>query len=102
VISEPAILLNVSPPSQSFSFIQGDAPSAGQNTVNIGVLSNPSSTVFTATASTATGGSWLTIPAAFRQNSPTPGTIPVTVNPAGLAPNTYLGQINISAPGATP
>jgi uncharacterized protein (TIGR03437 family) len=54
---------------------------------------------FTAVATMTTGTGWLTV-------SPTAGTTPtnisVTINPTGLTPATYQGNVTISAAGAAP
>ncbi len=53
---------------------------------------------FSATASTATGGAWLSV-------SPSAGTTPggatMSVNPAGLPAGTYQGTVTITVAGAT-
>jgi len=54
---------------------------------------------FTAAATMTTGTGWLSV-------SPTSGTTPssitVTINPAGLTPAVYQGNVTITAAGATP
>src|SRR5262249_8401673 len=44
-----------------------------------------------------TGGTWLQVPT---QSGTTNGSLSVAVNTAGLAPGTYTGVVNISAPTA--
>src|SRR5260370_27859937 len=46
----------------------------------------------------ATGGAWLS---ATPTTGNTPGTVTVSANPAGLAPNTYNGMVTIASTGAT-
>jgi uncharacterized protein (TIGR03437 family) len=50
---------------------------------------------FTATSP----GSWITL---SPQSGVTPASVLVTANPAGLAPGTYAGTINVTAAGAKP
>jgi uncharacterized protein (TIGR03437 family) len=83
-----------SPSALTFSFPQGGKSSSQQITLNNGTaLAVP----FTAAASAE---SWLSV-------SPAAGSVPpltiafasVTVNPAGLAPATYVGTVTVSAMG---
>jgi len=67
------------PPAQSFALASG-----GNAPLN-----------FTATSP----GSWITL---SPQSGATPASVLVTANPAGLAPGTYGGTINVTAPGAKP
>ena len=56
---------------------------------------------FTVTASTLAGGGWLSASAANGSiNSNQPASINVSVNPSGLSPGDYYGQLRIDAPGA--
>ncbi|HEY2012339.1 MAG TPA: hypothetical protein VGH38_02510 [Bryobacteraceae bacterium] len=48
---------------------------------------------------TVTGGSWLS---ATPASGALPGTILVTVNPAGLAPGAYKGTVSVHVPNASP
>jgi len=90
-------VLSVSPGALTF---QGDPTNKAQD--NIGVFSSQPGTSFTAQASTTNGAPWLSIPSSFNQSTPTPATIVASVDPAGLAPGTYTGQIKITAPSTTP
>jgi hypothetical protein len=73
------------PPAQSLTVING-----GPGTLN-----------FSAAASTTSGGNWLTVsPATGSSNSTTAGAIGVSVNPTGLAPGDYYGQIAVSSSSA--
>jgi uncharacterized protein (TIGR03437 family) len=95
-ITQPAAAgtFSVSPPALSFSFMQGSQASARQIALNNGTSQSVS---FTAAAGAE---SWLSI-------SPASGSVAalqvsfasVTVNPAGLAPGTYVGTVTISAGG---
>ncbi len=84
----------IGPSALTFSFLQGAESSTHQITLNNGTaLAVP----YTAAASAE---SWLSV-------SPASGSVPalqvssagVTVNPAGLAPGTYVGTVTISAAG---
>jgi uncharacterized protein (TIGR03437 family) len=87
-------VFSVSPTALGFSFVQGAQSSTKQITLNNGTaLAVP----YTATAGAE---SWLSV-------SPASGSVPalqvssagVTVNPAGLAPGTYVGTVTVSAAG---
>ncbi len=85
---------SASPSVLTFSFLKGNRPSSQEITLNNGTTE---SVAFTATPS---GESWLTV-------SPASGSVPalqiafasLTVDPAGLAPGTYIGTITITAVG---
>jgi sugar lactone lactonase YvrE len=87
--------LTVSPQSLSFTWSQGDPnlPAAK----SLSVFSNPSGSSYTASAATATGGSWLSVSGAAGN---TPGAFPVSVAPGSLSAGTYSGSVTVSAPGA--
>ncbi len=86
-----------SPASLSFSYQVGGSTPAAQSIS----LSGPNNTsvVYTASATTASGGNWLTV-------SPTSGTTPssvsVSINPANLAAGTYNGTITATGSGVGP
>ena len=98
--SQPqAILLPtiaMSSPFLSFTATQGGASPASQPVT----ISNSGGGIlnWTATASTSSGGNWLSV-------SPTAGsgtgTVTVAANIAGLAAATYIGSIQVAAVGAT-
>jgi len=53
---------------------------------------------YTASASTISGGNWLSVaPDGAGATPTTPDLLPVNVNPAGLAVGTYTGQVTIAA-----
>jgi uncharacterized protein (TIGR03437 family) len=55
---------------------------------------------FSASASTISGGNWLSVsPASGTSVDKSGGTVTVSVNPAGLQPGDYYGTIQFSAPG---
>ena len=85
---------SVSPSALTFSFPQGAKSSSQQITLNNGTaLAVP----FTAAASAE---SWLSVSTAAGSVPPlTIAFASVTVNPAGLAPATYVGTVTVSAMG---
>ena len=91
--STPTIWVN--PGSLSFSYEMGLSIPPAQT---LSVTSYPSAQTVTAKIS---GVSWL---AAGRPDSAAPANIPVSVNPAGLGPGTYQGNISVvsSTAGASP
>jgi uncharacterized protein (TIGR03437 family) len=73
------------PPTQSLTVING-----GPGTLN-----------FSAAASTTSGGNWLSVsPATGSSNATSAGALAVSVNPSGLAPGDYYGQIAVSSSSA--
>jgi len=82
------------PTSLTFSHQQGAAAPAAQK---IAVTSTGGSLSFTVSASTSSGGNWLSV-------SPASGTttaeVSVSVSPSGLAPGTYSGTVRIESPAA--
>jgi uncharacterized protein (TIGR03437 family) len=101
IVTQPATLLSVSASQLSFSYVQGDSNTPAPQ--SFGVLSNPSGTAVAATSATSDGGSWLIVSPSFGAQGQTPGAITVSVDTSKVVgPNTYSGEINISAPGASP
>ena len=99
-VSQPTTLLSVSAQQLNFSYTPGAGSPPAQN---IGVLSTPAATAVSVATTTSDGGTWLAATFLFSANSMTPGTISVSLNTSGLAPgSTYNGQVNITAPNATP
>jgi uncharacterized protein (TIGR03437 family) len=93
-VTNPAPIV-ASPSSLAF-FIPADGSTPAPQSV--AVLSTGGATSFTATA-VSQGGNWLTVSGGGQ----TPGSLMVSVNPAGLQPGqTYNGAISITAPNATP
>jgi len=90
-VSAAAAAFSVLPTAVTFSVNQGINPTSQQ----IQVTGTAGGAV-TATASTTTGGSWLSV-------SPGSGLVPATllvsVNVQGLAPGTYQGSITIQSAG---
>ncbi len=89
-VLDPAQLASA-PASLSFSYSQGGAVPAPQN---LSVTSNPPGESYAVFSSGSAGGKWLSVPANLKGT--TPGIIPVSVNPAGLAVGSYSGQISIN------
>src|SRR5262249_49642155 len=82
------------PASMSFNYELGGAPPPPQL---ISISSSGAPASFSATASTASGGGWLSI---SPPNGVTPASLSVTANPAGLSPGAYAGTISVTAAGA--
>ena len=89
------VALTVNPTALSFSYTAGGAVPPSQS---VTVLSLGTTLSVTVSASTTSGGSWLSV-------SPSSGSTPalaltISVNPAGLAANTYSGMVTITPSGA--
>jgi uncharacterized protein (TIGR03437 family) len=82
--------LTVSPTSITNLVSTQNGPKA---TASVSVTGAGGVTSFTATSS----ASWLTV---SPSSGPTPATLTVTADPAGLVPSTYQGSITVQAPGA--
>ncbi len=80
----PAVQGGASPPAQSISVLNGGAGSLN----------------FSASASTLSGGTWLTVsPSGGVATSSSGVPVTISVNSAGLPAATYYGTVQISAPG---
>ena len=103
VVNMPVtMLVNTSQPTMALSQTGVHLTSQG----GVGTLSQsitvansgPGSLTFAATATTLSGGSWLSV-------SPSSGTAPTQVtirtNPAGMAPGTYFGRVDFSPSGVS-
>jgi uncharacterized protein (TIGR03437 family) len=93
-VAAPAASLSVSPTALNFN-IQPGAPAQAQSLQISGVAGAD----WQATATTLTGGAWLSISPAAGQ---IPGSLTAFANPGSLTAGTYQGSIAIQAPGATP
>jgi len=90
-----SVQLAATPPSLSFAYTVGGQTPQPQNLL---VSSTTTTQVtFTASATTSSGGNWLTISAS---GGTTPTNLTVGVSPSGLAPATYNGTITLT-PTAT-
>ena len=95
-VSAPApAKLAVKPGSISFSLVQGGP----QTTQTIAVSNQGGGTLnFSVTATTLTGGSWLTAsPPSSRATPALPSALTVTADPTGLIPGTYSGSVIVSS-----
>jgi uncharacterized protein (TIGR03437 family) len=85
--------LTVTPQTLSFSYqISGSLPAA--QTIAISSPGAAGASV-KAAATTTSGGAWLQVSAGVT----TPGTLPVTVNPAALPAGVYAGTVTLTSPG---
>jgi len=82
----------VAPKSLSFTYRQGDANPPGAQSLS--VSSTTAGLTFSASASTASGGNWLSVPTA---SGTTPGSVPVSVNITNLTFGLYSGTVKISS-----
>jgi len=86
------------PASVGFTMISGGATPAAQG-IDVALAGTGVSGAFTTTASTASGGNWLSItPAA----GSVPGQIAVSVQPAGIGVGLYGGMIQIAPASGSP
>ncbi|MBI3696509.1 MAG: hypothetical protein HY238_16920 [Acidobacteria bacterium] len=87
----------VAPAGLTFSFLQGASASSRQLRVaNVG----SGSLAFSISATTVTGGSWLTVtPAAGTATPISPAVLTITANPERLAAGTYTGRVTITPAG---
>jgi uncharacterized protein (TIGR03437 family) len=85
-------MLSATPAPVAFTYVQG-APAPDAKTVTVSSSTGPALSLSTAVATTDKGN-WLFV-------NPSSGTSPldlsVSVNPAGLTPNTYSGTITVTA-----
>jgi uncharacterized protein (TIGR03437 family) len=93
----PAAPIVVTPQTLTFTSPQLQAP--GRLEQSVSISSSGVSVRFLASVSTATGVNWLSVsPAA----ADTPSILTAIVNPVGLAPGFYTGQITIQVANAGP
>ena len=85
--------LTVSTSTLNFTYTLG-APAPTSQSFNVG---GTSGLVFTATAATKSGGSWLSAVA----TSPTPGSVNVSINTSGLAAGSFTGTVTVASAGLT-
>jgi len=97
VTQASASSLSVSPGSVAFSVLRGAASPPAQ-TVRLAAPGG-SAIAWTATASTAAGGTWLSVSPA---SGTTPANISVSVNTAGLTTGSYTGEVSITSQGSAP
>jgi uncharacterized protein (TIGR03437 family) len=100
IVTTGAPLLQLSEMGIQFQAVAGAQQSPPAHT--IALTSSGTAIPYTATASTLTGGNWLTVtPASGSASSPSvTGTVSIAANPAGLAAGSYFGRVAIGAPHA--
>jgi hypothetical protein len=86
--------LSLSPSSMAFTATAGQGGPAAQ-TLSV---ASTGSLGFTATATTTSGGNWLS---ATPNSGTTPTNLNISVNPAGMVAGTYSGNVTISSTGAS-
>lgn len=93
--------LQVNPQALTFAFTQGGTNPAAQN---LTLASSGAAIPFTATATTQSGGNWLTVTPATGTTGATGAaavTISVAADPTGLAAGTYRGTVRIASANAS-
>jgi len=87
--------LSLQTQSLSFAFTAGGS----QESQQFGITNQGSGTIsFTASASTSTGGSWLSVsPASGATSNASPASLTVTAAPGSLGPGTYSGALTIAS-----
>lgn len=99
VISNGAPELQLSDTGIQFQAVTGSLQTPSIYTISLRSTGSP--VTYTSTASTLTGGNWLTVQQASGSASSTAtGSIDIQANPNGLAAGAYFGRVDISAPGA--
>jgi uncharacterized protein (TIGR03437 family) len=88
--------LSVSPAALTFYYQIGSTAPAAQT---LDVASSPSAVTYTGSATTANGGSWLSVAPTVPWI--TPGKLGVSVNPTGLTAGTYNGTVIVASAGAS-
>ena len=89
-------LVSLSTSTLNFTAQAGGPAPATQN-VTVNSTNGATNLTLSATTNTPAGFNWLAVPATTTAGTP----IPVSVNPAGLAPGSYTGTITITAAGAS-
>lgn len=101
--SAATLVVNAAPPlelSESAVAFETNAGAVSQLLHSI-ALSSSGSLTYEATASTLTGGDWLSVaPASGATPSSGSASMAILASPAGLAAGTYFGRVDINAPGA--
>jgi uncharacterized protein (TIGR03437 family) len=94
VIAPPSPILSISSSTQSFALVQGSSTAAGQVTVS---NAGGGTLAFTAQA-VSDVGNWLNLTGtgAGTATPSAPAAVAFTVNPAGLNPAIYTGQITVT------
>ena len=88
VTAKPTLVISANP--ISYSYQSGGGPSCGNTFFNIGSSNSaPLAVTVSSSVTTPSGGTWLKASAP----SPTPSTLTVSCDPAGLSAGTYTGQV---------
>ncbi len=92
--------LQISQTGERFQAVVGGAATSPQT---ISVLNSSDSPLnFTASASTISGGNWLSVsPSSGTTSAAASGAVTVSVNPAQLQPGNYYGKVQVAASGAS-
>ena len=101
LVVQSGATLGLSQSSASISYSQGASLPAG---VVVGLTSSGTAINFTAAATTASGGNWLSVAPASGATGPAgspPTNITITSNATGLAPGTYTGAVTVTSAGAS-
>jgi uncharacterized protein (TIGR03437 family) len=91
---QPGPSLSVAPTSLTFTYSIG-GPSPPAQSINVSTSDN-SSVKLTASVTTNSGGSWLSV---TPSSGTAPGTFSASVNPASLAAGTYTGEVDLTTTG---
>jgi uncharacterized protein (TIGR03437 family) len=98
MVTNGAQLLQLSETGIQFQALGGSAPQAAPHSIL--VSSSGASFSYQATASTLSGGNWLSVsPASGTASFTAPGSVGIQTNAAGMAPGSYFGKVDIAAPG---
>lgn len=100
IVTDGSPQLQISERGIQFQTVAGENQGPPAHTISLS--STGAAIPYTATASTAAGGNWLTVTPASGSAflSTAPAIVAIAANPAGLAPGDYFGHVDIHAPGA--
>lgn len=96
---QPAAVLRAVPYSLSFTYLQGSSTLPAAQSVAVTTFPATSSSSFSGSAQTASGGNWLSV--AVASTATTPGSASVGVSPGGLTPGIYNGTVAFTSPTET-
>ena len=98
VVTDGAPLLQLSETGVQFQVLAG-AKTPSVHAISVGTSGTTFS--YQASASTLSGGNWLTVsPGVGTASAGAPGTLNINANPAGLAAGSYFGRVDVAVPGA--
>jgi len=99
VVGNGTPIVRISETAIAFQSVAGIAQSGLTHAVSLG--SSSTTVPYTATASTLSGGSWLSVnPATGSITSTAASVVNISANPTGLAAGSYFGRVDVSASGA--